>query len=57
MALFVVGAARGDFLVFVLFEAAALIFSLVVCLRLAYLRTRRGAGLMALAQSDLARSR
>jgi hypothetical protein len=42
-------AARGDFLVFVLFEAAALIFSLVVYLRLAYLRTRRGAGLMALA--------
>jgi uncharacterized protein DUF6962 len=42
-------AAQGDFLVFVLFEAAALIFSLVVYLRLAYLRTRRGAGLMALA--------
>jgi hypothetical protein len=41
-------AAQGDFLVFVLFEAAALIFSLVVYLRLAYLR-RRGAGLMALA--------
>ncbi len=42
-------AARGDFLVFVLFEAAALIFSLVVYLRLAYRRTRPGAGLMALA--------
>jgi hypothetical protein len=42
-------AARGDFLVFVVFEAAALIFSLVVYLRLAYLGTRRGAGLMALA--------
>jgi Family of unknown function (DUF6962) len=42
-------AARGNFLVFVLFEAAALIFSLVVYLRLAYMRTRRGAGLMALA--------
>jgi MFS family permease len=42
-------AARGNFLVFVVFEAAALIFSLVVYLRLAYLRTRRGAGLMALA--------
>jgi hypothetical protein len=42
-------AARGNFLVFVLFEAAALIFSLVVYLRLVYLRTRRGAGLIALA--------
>jgi hypothetical protein len=42
-------AAQGDFLVFVLFEAAALIFSLAVYLRLAYLRTRPGAGLMALA--------
>jgi uncharacterized membrane protein HdeD (DUF308 family) len=42
-------AARGDFLVFVLFEAAALIFSLVVYLRLAFRRTRRGAGLMAVA--------
>jgi hypothetical protein len=42
-------AAGGDFLVFVLFEAAALIFSLVVYLRLTYLRKRRGAGLVALA--------
>ena len=42
-------AAGGDFLVFVLFEAAALIFSLVVYLRLAYRRARRGAGLMAVA--------
>jgi hypothetical protein len=42
-------AAGGAFLVFILFEAAALIFSLVVYLRLAYLRTRPGAGLMALA--------
>jgi hypothetical protein len=42
-------AAQGDFLVFLLFEAAALIFSLLVYLRLAYLGTRPGAGLMALA--------
>jgi hypothetical protein len=41
--------ARGNFLVFVLFEAAALIFSLAVYLWLGYRSGRRGAGLMALA--------